>query len=160
MKALHSHNVRPLGGVHYCSSPLLTLLTCDTIPHHITSHPTSRASFVPQNLYIGYSGKLLENSQTLAAYDIQNNSTIRLEYRAHSRRISLATPPTASNSTFDADSFKSNFETLIKAACDGDLGRMKAFEPNSLLENCPKEARIPREPTALHIAAQNGPPKK
>ena len=56
-----------------------------------------------------------------------------------------------------APQFNDHFETLVRAACDGDLGIIKkGFEPNSLLVTCPKAANIPRDPTALHLAAQHG----
>ena len=98
----------------------------------------------------------MQDGLSLAEYNIQDMSTIRLEERLYGngpygKLIDLN--DCSPGSEINAADKERNFKMLFEAAADGNLGRLKAFTPDSLWEPSPFEAV---KPTALHTAAANG----
>ena len=98
----------------------------------------------------------MQDGLSLAEYNIQDMSTIRLEERLYGngpygKLIDLN--DCSPGSEINATDKERNFKMLFEAAADGNLGRLKAFTPDSWWEPSPFEAV---KPTALHTAAANG----
>lgn len=98
----------------------------------------------------------MQDGLSLAEYNIQDMSTIRLEERLYGngpygKLIDLN--DCSPGSEINAADKERNFKVLFEAAADGNLGRLKAFTLDSWWEPNPFEAV---KPTALHTAAANG----